>query len=176
MTTVRFTVAGVSMCLMLSGCSSNDYATSSSHVAVDGTMTANVIDYGPWSASQIATATSANGALTIVGKDVNAVQVRLFLIGIDLNTSQPDLVRQINLSPVSADTVGYLNCSEGTSGAQYGTQYPGGHGSVTFTHIGTDHVVGTFALTAYPPNPAFTPSSYTVISGAFDIKPKIGAP
>lgn len=175
MLTPRFrsiATAGLGALLVVGGCTSNDYPLSSTHVEVNGTITASVDGYGPWTGNRTATATSANGSLTITGEDGNFIEVTLFLVGVDLNSAHPDSVRMISLTPVTADTSGYFRYAEG-SGTQYST-IPAGHGLVTLTHVAPDRVVGTFSFTAYPPDGVgVSPLQHTVTGGAFDIKPSL---
>ena len=155
-------------------CTSTDYPNSIALVVVNGTITADVVGYGAWTGNHTATATQANGALTIIGEDENFVQITLFLVGIDVHATNPDSVRQINFTPIDADTVGYVAFTFG-SGPQYST-LPSGHATVTLTHLAADRVVGTFALTAYPISQTAAPPQYTAVNGTFDIKPTIGHP
>jgi hypothetical protein len=156
-------------------CSSNDYPTSTNHVVVNGTMTASIDSYGLWNASHLATATAANGALTIEGEDASLTHVTLFLIGIDLNTTQPDLRREINLLPSNADTVGYVQFFE-HQGNQY-TTLSGGHATVVLTHVSPDSVVGIFGfITSLPPGSPFLPAFWSAENGVFNIKPTVGKP
>lgn len=165
-------VAGVGFAVALCiACSNADYGAPAGSTSVDGTMTATIPGYGAWIANRTATATMANGALTIVGEDGNFKKVTLFLIGITVGGGMT-LPHVITLVPTTADTVGFAEFRERFQTGEYSyTTYNGGHGVVTISQLSADHVTGTFDFVgSVPPFSAISPQLQSAVGGAFDLK------
>ena len=156
-------------------CSSPDYSTSSNSTVVNGTITATLSNYGPWIGQRTVTATNTNGALIIVGEDVNFKKITLFLVGVDINAAQQNTPRTISITPVVSDTVGYAELRETFQTAVYVyNTFEGGHASVTLTHVSADRVAGTFDFLVQNWPTAAGQGSRSATGGAFDIRPTIG--
>lgn len=155
--------------------SSSDYPNSNSTVTVNGTMSATLAGYGPWIGQRTVTATTTNGALKIIGEDVNFKKITLFLVGVNLTSSQPEAPRTIYITPVVADTVGYVELLETfqTTVYRYNT-FEGGHATITLTHVSPDRVAGTFAFIVQTWPGTLGQESRSVTGGVFDIRPTAG--
>ena len=153
-------------------CGSSD--PTGTNTAVNGTISANLSQYGPWTGQTTVTATAMNGSLTIVGQDINFKKITLFLVGVNVSAGQEDTPRTFTLTPVTADTVGYAELYETfqTGVVRYNT-FVGGHATVVLTHVGADHVTGTFEFIVqeWPGGTALRSAS----GGVFDIRPTIGS-
>ena len=158
--------------LLVAGCTSKEFSTSSQAVDVHGSITA-LVGSAQWSGTKTVKATFQNGNLTIVGEDAEFATITILLIGIDSNPAQADSARVYRVTAETGNTAGYCEYNQQllSTNIRYST-LPGGNGLITLTHVSPGRVAGTFSCQAsLPPNSTYVPSVVSIGNGAFDIRP-----